>query len=199
MVDVIAEAVWLWYGRVTYEQPEHIFRTQSSLGRKMTCAELPDGSEAVPVSLQELVDALDFRPAEFSSYLDRVTGAIYTVSDEAFRIAEGDGTSWGPVPEWQEEEVELARCIAASDRYLALPGSWDIHEWNIMSQFCYSIADDDIRAECLTAISGRGAFRRFKDRLAQYGLQDGWDKFRRQALRALAIEWCEANAVPFVE
>ena len=97
----------------------------------------------------------------------------------------------------EEEEVELAQRVLDSDRYVALPTSWDVHEWRIMEAFCYSLDDEDIRGECLGAIRGRGAFRYFKDLLLRHGLRDSWYAFRGEALRKIAIEWCEEHEIAF--
>jgi hypothetical protein len=66
-----------------------------------------------------------------------------------------------------------------------------------MRQFCETVTDDRVRALLLQAIHGRGAFRRFKDDLDRRGLLQRWFDFKRNALRELAIEWCEGNDIPF--
>ena len=71
----------------------------------MTTARLVSEGAAPAVKLQDLIDGLEFQPTNASSYLDRETGEIYTISEDAFRIAEDDTASFGTVPEWQEEEV----------------------------------------------------------------------------------------------
>lgn len=156
---------------------------------------------AIPaaVKLQDLIDTVDGQPETFSSYLDRDSGIIYSVPEESFRIAEEDADCREEIPEWQLEEIGWARRIASSDRYLALPTSWDLHEWEIMQQFCNSIADESVCGEFLAVIHGRGAFRRFKDQLTHHGLWDIWHEFRRQALRQQLVSWCEEHGVPVQE
>jgi hypothetical protein len=80
-------------------------------------------SVVAQVKVQGLVEALDVQSEMYSCYLDRETGEIYTVSEDAFRIAEDEEASRDTLPDWQWEEVELARRTAVSDRYLALPTS----------------------------------------------------------------------------
>lgn len=151
------------------------------------------------VKLHDLIDAVDGQPETVFSFLDRETGEVYSISEEALRIAEDGTNSQDEVPEWQQEEIGWARRIAASDRYVALPTSWDVHAGEIMQQFSYSFADDRVCGEFLTAIRGRGAFRRFKEQLTRYDLWDTWHEFRRQALRQQLIDWCEARGIPVRE
>jgi hypothetical protein len=49
--------------------------------------------------------------------------------------------------------------------------------------------------EIISAIRGRGAFRRFKDAICRYGIEDSWYQFRYEAFKKLAIEWCEHHNV----
>ena len=86
-----------------------------------------------------------------------------------------------------------------TDHYLELPPRFDIHEYRIMERFCLSVEDDDIREELWDAIRGRGAFRRFKDRMHIYGMTEAWYRYRDAALRQKAIDWCEAQGIPYME
>lgn len=159
------------------------------IGRQRTARALP---------LQNIIAALEVQTIIASSYLDRHTGEIRTISDEAFHLAECDSGSAGMIPDWQAEEVEWARQTADTTRYVALPTFWDMHGWDMMRRFCWSIPAEQTRANVLAAVKRRGAFRHFKDRLAQHDLWGAWNAFRRQALRTQAIEWCHANDVAFV-
>lgn len=148
------------------------------------------------VSLKDLIEAVEGQPDTITSYLDRNTGKVHSICEEAFLIAAG-ALPWNLVPEWQQEEVERARIISGSESYLALPTAWDVHEWSIMRDFCATITDDRMRADCFSAIQGRGAFRCFKRELGHHGLWEAWDQFRRAAIRELVIEWCQRHGVAF--
>ncbi len=47
-----------------------------------------------------------------------------------------------------------------------------------MARFCSDLDDDSQREALLDAIRGRGAFRRFKDLVHRYGIQQQWYDFR---------------------
>ncbi len=45
------------------------------------------------------------------------------------------------------------------------------------------------------AIHGAGAFRSFKDTLRRHRIESDWFAFRTEALRQIAIDWCEKNQI----
>ena len=118
------------------------------------------------------------------------------IAHEAFAIAEEE--TGAPALECEEEEVALAQRILESDRYVELPSSWDVDEWHMMEAFSYSLADEDLRVDCLRAIRGRGVFRCFRNELSRHGLWDAWHAFRGEALRKIAIAWCQEHGIAYV-
>jgi hypothetical protein len=68
-----------------------------------------------------------------------------------------------------------------------------------MERFCLAVDDEDIRDDLCDAIRGRGAFRRFKDRVHIYGMAEAWYRYRDAALREMAIDWCEAQGITYTE
>ena len=80
-----------------------------------------------------------------------------------------------------------------------MPDQFELHEYQIMEQFCFSVEDVDIRDELCGAIRGRGAYRRFKDRVQVYGMAEAWYRYRDAALREIAIAWCEAYGIRYTE
>ena len=148
------------------------------------------------VRLNDILDALEMQLDESSSFLDQDTGRVETVSHDLLRQAEGTGAAREPdLPEWQEEEWEIAKPIVSSERFLKLPSKFDVHEWGIMEDFSRSVAPDRIREDLLNAIHGAGAFRNFKDTLRRHGIESAWFAFRADALRQIARDWCEANSL----
>jgi hypothetical protein len=153
---------------------------------------------ATPVKLKDIVDELSFIPDAASSYLNTKTGEVVSVTHEELRAAENE-EPLEDFPEWQRDAIRIAGDILETDHYLPLPTKSEIHEYSIMERFCLSIEDDDIGDDLCHAIHGRGAFRRFKDRIHEYGMADDWYQYRDEALREIAIEWCEKNGIPYTE
>ena len=148
--------------------------------------------------LKDLIDALDMQIDEYSSYFDRETGEVETVSDALLNAAEdsGDGEEPDHLLEWQEEEWEVVkRIVSAEDRFERLPTKFDVHEWSIMEDYSLSMKPGQVRDDLLFALHGRGAFRHFKDTLRRHGVEPAWFEFRAEALRKIAIEWCEEHQI----
>jgi hypothetical protein len=158
-----------------------------------------DGLEAMPatVHLNDIVDALEMQLDESSSFLDRDTGQVETVSHVLLREAEESGDDEEPdhLPTWQKQEWEIAKRIVSADRFQELPTKFDVHEWAIMQDFSHSVESDSIREDLLHAIHGAGAFRNFKDNLRRHGIESAWFAFRTEALRRIALSWCEENHI----
>jgi len=66
-----------------------------------------------------------------------------------------------------------------------------------MERFCYSIVDQKINNEFSNLIKGSGVFRRFKDAIYCYGIENDRYKFRDQALEEIAKEWIDNNEIAF--
>ena len=96
------------------------------------------------VSLKDVVDEMDVPGDEHSAFLNRHTGELVTLSSEELSAAEEDDDI-DDYPEWQREMIVKAKEVIDSDDYLQLPSKFDIHEYHIMEDFCYSVVDDKIR------------------------------------------------------
>ena len=153
----------------------------------------------IRVKLDDIIGGLEFQPDEWHSFLDKRTGEVVSVSDEEMQAAEDDE----PIedfPEWQQDPVRIAKeIIDETGDYIGLPTKFDIHEYSIMERFCLSLNDPETRDIFCHLIKGRGAFRRFKDAIHKYDIADDWYKYRDNALREIAIEWCRENNIDFDE
>jgi hypothetical protein len=89
----------------------------------------------------------------------------------------------------------MAKRIVSTDRFPRLPSKFDVHEWAIMEDFSLSVESDRIREELVHAIHRSGAFRNFKDTLRRHRMEAAWFAFRTEALRKIAIDWCEENHI----
>jgi hypothetical protein len=149
------------------------------------------------VRLKDIIDALDVHIEESSNYLDLDSGEVTNVSRELLRKAEETPDDEEPdIPEWQKPQWEVAKGIFSS-RFLRLPDRFDVNEWEIMQDFASSMKPGRIRDELLNAIHGRGAFRMFKDAVRRHRIEPAWFEFRAEALKQIAIDWCEENHIPW--
>jgi hypothetical protein len=151
------------------------------------------------VKLDDIVEALDMQLDEFSSFLDLDTGQVETIPDdllsEARESDDDDGEGEHELADWEQEQLETAKRIVTTDRFVSLPTKFDVHEWEIMQDFARSVESTKISDELQRAIHGKGAFRMFKDTLQRHNIESAWFDFRAGALKQIAIEWCEENQI----
>ena len=155
---------------------------------------------SVPVELTEIIMGMEGKMDESTSYLDRNAGEVVVFTDQEIRAAEDD-EALEDYPEWEREVIQKARefVYGTGGEFIALPTQFDIHEYQIMEKFCYSVEDEDISDSLCRAIRGSGAFRRFKDGIHRFGIQDDWYRYRAEAFKKIAIEWCEDNDVQYID
>ncbi len=151
-----------------------------------------------PVKLSDIIDAIEIMTDESSSYLNMKTGEVVMITDEEMGAAEED-EPLEEYPEWQRESIETAKKVLETEDYISLPDKFDVHEYSIMERFCLSIDDEKIRNIMYSSIKGSGAFRRFKDNIHEYDIADEWYKYKSEALKQMAIDWCKENNVEYVQ
>lgn len=149
------------------------------------------------VKLDDIIEGLESQSSEASSFLDKKTGQVVLITDEEMYAAEDDE----PIedfPEWQRDQVRIAKQILTNiTDYIGLPSKFDIHEYSIMEKFYLSLNDDEMSDTLYSLIKGSGAFGRFKNAIHEYDIADDWYKYRNDALKEIAIEWCQENDIEF--
>ena len=148
---------------------------------------------AAKVSLAEVVNALEMASDELSSFVNKQTGQVITLTNEALRIAEEETNE--DLSDWQEEELERAREVLDSEGWLDLPSKFDVHEWEIMNRFGQSLSIEAQRNEILDSIHGSGAFRSFKGAIRRLRLEESWFAFKGQALEDMARSWLSEHGL----
>lgn len=151
----------------------------------------------ITVKLNDVVDALDSAMEEHSYYLDKRTGEIILLTSEELQAAEEDEPI-SDYPDWQQESILKAREVFSDpEEFVQLPDQFDIHEYQIMEEFCLAFEDRRIGQELLRLIKGSGAFRRFKNAIHEEGVERVWYEFKRNELEKIAIEWLEEHEIPY--
>jgi len=169
---------------------------------------------AVVVSLRDMVDELQTLTHESHVYLNKVTGKVISITDDDFAMVR----NMEEFDEVEEEDVDeivsdsndysdleteffqdVKNVLALDDDYLKLPSKFDIDEYEIMERFCLSVSNEKISKALLGKIRGSGAFRRFKDTIYQYRIEEDWFKFRDEAYKEIAIAWLESKGFGYVD
>jgi hypothetical protein len=63
-----------------------------------------------------------------------------------------------------------------------------VNEYEIMENFCLTVSDQRKRESLLRAIRSKGAFRRFKDKLSDFEMEEQWYSYRDDCFKQIAIE-----------
>ena len=80
--------------------------------------------------------------------------------------------------------------------FYRLPTQWELRDYDTMESFVDALSGP-AQERLSTAISGRGAFRRFKGEVRRLGLEEQWYAWHDDAYRRKAIEWCEENGIEY--
>ena len=151
----------------------------------------------IHVNLTDIIDGIECQSVENTSYLNRRSGEVVLISDYEMRAAEQNDLI-EDFPDWEQDQVRIAREINnGSVDYIPLPTKFDIDEYGMMERFCLSVENTKISDILYDLIKGSGAFRRFKDAIHKYGVADDWYRYRNDALKEIAIEWCRENNIAF--
>lgn len=105
----------------------------------------------------------------------------------------------GSVADELEKNLTLEDALNDSDSYIPLPREYEIHEYQIMENFVNSLEDKDAACELLHAMQGKGAFRRFKEKVSLLSLEDRWYNHREEAYEKIAVEWCVKNGIKVIK
>lgn len=150
----------------------------------------------VQINWADLELAMDQFSGEMHAYLDLETGVVATITEEVMGYLDDPPDD---LPDWQQEELELARQIEADDgtRYLEVPESDSHEDYRLMQEFTETVDNSRLQERLWRAIDGRGAFRYFKDVLHEHGEGEleSWYAFQNQRHRDQLLEWLEAEGI----
>ncbi|RZN37558.1 MAG: hypothetical protein EFT35_06015 [Methanophagales archaeon ANME-1-THS] len=150
-----------------------------------------------PVKLEEIINALEIQNDTSMAFFNKITGEVLVIDEEDYRAAEEDKDLRG-YPEWQRDVIKTAKdLIDNEDNYIRIPSKYDINEYEIIQNFCLSISDQRISDELYYSIKGGGAFRRFKDMIKRFGIENDWYQYRDEAIKQIAVDWCNENGIVF--
>lgn len=138
------------------------------------------------INLKQVIDAVESANEVYTAFYDTHTSKTVYLPDESIT---------GERDEALEELIENS----PGDQFLRFPSKYDIHEYSIMVRFVESLPPSAVREELIHAIRGRGAFRRFKNGIYYYRVEQQWYDYRDQAYREIAIRWCRDEGIEYTE
>ncbi len=167
------------------------------------------------VDLSELEYAFEDASWEAIRYLDLETGQVITVTGETRRQVENlyeesderensesvdfvELVRRSDLPEWEKDTAIEADQVERGYglRYIGVPEA-DPHEgYRDMEDFIATIKDERLQDRLWRAIQGRGAFRRFKDVLAEHFHEEQrWFEYKDACLRRRVLNWLESQGI----
>jgi Uncharacterised protein family (UPF0158) len=149
----------------------------------------------VVLSLRDIVDAIDSQNDQSEYYLNPETGEIVLVTEDDRALVE-EGAVDDDLPQWQREAMPKIREALESDRFLALPDRFEVHEWAIMERFSQE-QGERTRQVLLGAVHGSGAFRHFRGAVERLGLLQSWYRYRQEAIEQIARDWLEEHKLAY--
>ena len=161
-----------------------------------TPCQVESDQKKVVVSVRDVAGEMQLLNYETNGFLNKRTGELFAFSDDALTRAEDDADMTDS-PEWEQEMIKQAKEAISSDDYIPLPTAFEINDYHIMEEFCYTVQNEKVRDKLLNAISGRGAFRRFKDAVHLLDIEHDWFRFQEEEYEKIAIEWLEENGIAY--
>ena len=139
---------------------------------------------SLKMDLAELCYALDDGSHEHTYFLDLDTGELLLISDYV---------------DTEEAEGLRDRLDEDPDRYELVPKVISYEGYRDMEDFIATVEDKHLGELLEVAITGKGAFRRFKDVLAHYAEErERWFHFKDDRLMERALEWLEDIGVELI-
>jgi hypothetical protein len=149
----------------------------------------------VNINLDDLADAMDQTDRDLNEwYLDTQTGEVVLVNTDIGDLEDDEEEPDENAPDWQKDARETARLVEENpDRFVNIPES-DRHEaYRLMEDFIATVHDERANDLLARAIDGKGAFRRFKDTLAEFPvIRQQWFDFEAARKRQWAEEWLQS-------
>ena len=128
------------------------------------------------VKLSDVAEHIEMADNGSYSFYNELTGEFYWYSDF------GDRDD---------------RDLDEEEGWLRLPSQRDADEYGMMSDFAEAVKNSRKREQLDIALSGKGAFRRFKDAVNREGIADLWYAFRDRRYMELARDWCDDEEIPY--
>ena len=152
------------------------------------------------VDLEMIASAMDdVARVDMDYYLDKETGEVIFLLEEISRyVEEEDENLRKELLDWQKKDIKVAQDILFKnpDRYIYIPEGSPCNGYDLMVEFAETIEDDLLREKMNIALDGKGAFRRFKNVIADYpDYREKWFRFRDEKINKKVIEWLNSMGI----
>ncbi len=152
------------------------------------------------IDITDIIETIDFTSEESTSYLDRDTARIMTVSEEEMTAAE-DNEPLDDFPKWEHENIIFAKKVMRhkGNDIVPLPTEDDLDEYILMEKFVTTLDDKRVSESLSNALNGNHPFRRFKEKLHDFDISGKWYKYRDYAYKEIVVDWCGENKIEYID
>jgi uncharacterized protein len=169
------------------------------------------------IDFDEIQKAMeDISRDSFDYFLDRDTGEVIPFSEELLQEVQAKLYSCDSeeieddieyieydeepqeLPEWMEDEVELALEILLDEegRYIRVPERSNAAAFESMAKFIGTLENPLLGEELTAALNGKGAFRRFKNVLIVHPKErKKWHGYNAKEMKKEIIEWLHSIGI----
>ena len=156
------------------------------------------------INLNDLEAGFERNSPEMHHYLDTETGEVLMVTDDSSRELERLREEAGPKdkledllckseqPDWQKQALaEASRVEEGYGTRVVIVPEPDAHtDLSDIEAFISTVEEPQLREEFQQATRGRGAFRRFREVLADnFHERERWFQFKHERLRKHMTDW----------
>ena len=134
-------------------------------------------------NLTDIADAIAFANRSGKYYYKMSEEEVVLKPDRAFSVM---GIT--------DPELE-ADIKAHPDNYLPLPVLTAADEMQLMMNFAKMQHDRDLQSELVGLLQKPGAMRSFQARIRNGGMQDNYDRYRREICRKVAENWAKEKGL----
>lgn len=137
-------------------------------------------------------------------YFDRQSGEVLDIEEPVMKAVAGSNQEvLAGLDDGLDDEPEMAREILSDKgkRFVQLPDNSQWDEAHVKEEFIRTVQDERIAAKLARTMKrdvfGLFRFSSFAGIVYRFGLEEDWHKFRVETIKRRAIEWAEANHVPY--
>ena len=152
----------------------------------------------IQVNLKDIIEEMEVQFEESLSLFNLKTGEIFLVTSEELRLLKTKNHLIIYLNGNKNRMIAID-VVENFENYIELPTKYEVNEYEIMENFCLTVRDQQKQESLLRVIKGKGAFRRFKDKIIDFEIEDQWYTYRDESIKQIAIEWCHENKINFIE
>lgn len=146
------------------------------------------------INLEDIVNELELISDDGNSFFDKSTGQLFHISTRELEYAES-GKEINPfLYKWQIEKINTVREMLKSNQYIQLPTKNEINEHGLMINFLRNYPNQKLKDEVANLEQDNNInYWQLRNVILQYNIGDEWYRYKREAFKKIAIDWCDKN------